>query len=142
MVRKIADGPVATTFTAENLQATYGGRPTTSHLDEILSQKAERVGTGRGPRRRRDPFPTALLLSAGYNTAVVSIGAALLGASAATVGTYVLLRKRALVSDAISQRDASRACASPSWAQPGHREGRSIVALTAAHVAASSPSSG
>ena len=27
-VRKIADGPVATTFTAENLQATYGGRLT------------------------------------------------------------------------------------------------------------------
>ncbi len=49
MVRKIADGPVATTFTAENLQATYGGRLTTSHLDEILLQKAERVGTGRGP---------------------------------------------------------------------------------------------
>ena len=37
MVRKIADGPVATTFTAENLQATYGGR-LTSHLDEILLQ--------------------------------------------------------------------------------------------------------
>ena len=48
------------------------------------------------------PFVTALLLSAGYNTAVVSIGAALLGASAAVVGTYVLLRKRSLVSDAIT----------------------------------------
>jgi manganese/zinc/iron transport system permease protein len=47
-------------------------------------------------------FLAALLLSAGYNTALVSVGAALLGASAAIVGTYVLLRKRSLVSDAIS----------------------------------------
>ena len=36
-VRKIADGPVATTFTAENLQATYGGRLALGHLDEILA---------------------------------------------------------------------------------------------------------
>ena len=49
-----------------------------------------------------NPLLAALLLSAGYNTALVSIGAALLGASAAIVGTYVLLRKRSLVSDAIS----------------------------------------
>ena len=35
-VRKIADGPVATIFTAENLQATYGGRLGLSHLDDIL----------------------------------------------------------------------------------------------------------
>jgi manganese/zinc/iron transport system permease protein len=47
-------------------------------------------------------FLAVLLLSAGYNTALVSVGAALLGASAAIVGTYVLLRKRSLVSDAIS----------------------------------------
>ena len=47
-------------------------------------------------------FFAALFLSAGYNTAVVSIGAAFLGASAGFVGTYVLLRKRSLVSDAIS----------------------------------------
>jgi manganese/zinc/iron transport system ATP- binding protein len=42
-VRKIADGPVATAFTAENLQATYGGRLAASHLDEILAPAA----TGR-----------------------------------------------------------------------------------------------
>ncbi|WP_349368570.1 metal ABC transporter ATP-binding protein [Salinarimonas sp.] len=34
-VRKIADGPVATTFTAENLQATYGGRLATAHIDQL-----------------------------------------------------------------------------------------------------------
>ncbi|ODT20429.1 MAG: zinc ABC transporter permease [Hyphomicrobium sp. SCN 65-11] len=49
-----------------------------------------------------DAFFTALLLQAGYNTALVTIGAALLGASAGAIGTFVLLRKRSLVSDAIS----------------------------------------
>ena len=39
-VRKMADGPVASTFTAENLQATYGGRLAPSHLDDILAPGA------------------------------------------------------------------------------------------------------
>lgn len=47
-------------------------------------------------------FWAALTLQAGYNTALVTIGAAILGASAAAVGAFVLLRKRSLVSDAIS----------------------------------------
>ncbi len=47
-------------------------------------------------------FLSALFLQAGYNTALVTIGAALLGASAGAIGTFVLLRKRSLVSDAIS----------------------------------------
>ena len=33
-VRKIAEGPVATTFTADNLQATYGGR-LGAHIDQL-----------------------------------------------------------------------------------------------------------
>ncbi len=33
--RKIAEGPVTTTFTAENLQKTYGGRLATAHIDEL-----------------------------------------------------------------------------------------------------------
>lgn len=49
-----------------------------------------------------DQFFRALILSAGYNTALVCIGATILGASAAAIGTFVLLRKRSLVSDAIS----------------------------------------
>ena len=49
-----------------------------------------------------DAFLSALLLQAGYNTALVSVGAAILGASAGAIGTFVLLRKRSLVSDAIS----------------------------------------
>lgn len=47
-------------------------------------------------------FLTALALGAGYNTALVTIGAAILGASAGAIGTFVLLRKRSLVSDAVS----------------------------------------
>lgn len=49
-----------------------------------------------------DALLSALLLQAGYNTAVVSVGAALLGAGAGAIGSFVLLRKRSLVSDAVS----------------------------------------
>ena len=34
-VRRIAEGPVETTFTTENLQATYGGRLAATHLDDL-----------------------------------------------------------------------------------------------------------
>lgn len=44
----------------------------------------------------------ALTLQAGYNTAIVCLGAAALGAGAGAIGVFVLLRKRALISDAIS----------------------------------------
>ncbi|MGI6247069.1 MAG: metal ABC transporter permease [Pseudochelatococcus sp.] len=44
----------------------------------------------------------ALFLRAGYNTALVTVGAALLGAAAGAIGAFMLLRKRSLVSDAIS----------------------------------------
>ncbi|WP_342643721.1 metal ABC transporter permease [Rhodoligotrophos ferricapiens] len=49
-----------------------------------------------------DALISALLLQTGYNTALVSVGAGLLGASAGAIGTFVLLRKRSLVTDAIS----------------------------------------
>lgn len=44
----------------------------------------------------------ALLLQSGYNAALVSVGAALLGLSAGAVGAFVNLRRRALVSDAMA----------------------------------------
>lgn len=44
----------------------------------------------------------ALLLQAGYNAALVAIGAALLGVAAGAGGTFLFLRKRALVSDAVA----------------------------------------
>ncbi|NYT35439.1 metal ABC transporter permease [Allopusillimonas soli] len=45
-------------------------------------------------------FLSALLLQAGYNTAVVCIGAAMLGAACGTMGVFILLRRQSLASDA------------------------------------------
>ncbi|MGF1526131.1 MAG: metal ABC transporter permease [Candidatus Competibacterales bacterium] len=45
---------------------------------------------------------TLLTLQGGYNSAVVCSGAALLGAGGGVVGSFALLRKRAMVSDAVS----------------------------------------
>jgi manganese/zinc/iron transport system permease protein len=47
-------------------------------------------------------FADALLLGAGYNAALVGIGAALLGFAAGAAGSFLFLRKRALVSDAVA----------------------------------------
>lgn len=44
----------------------------------------------------------ALLLQLGYNATLVTLGAMLLGMAAGVGGTFLFLRKRALVSDAIS----------------------------------------
>ena len=49
-----------------------------------------------------DTFLAALSLQAGYNTGLVTVGAALLGVAGGGAGAFVFLRKRALVSDAIS----------------------------------------
>lgn len=49
-----------------------------------------------------DGFWDALVLQAGYNAALVTIGAGLLGFAAGTAGTFLFLRKRALVSDAVA----------------------------------------
>ena len=44
----------------------------------------------------------ALLFQLGYNASLVTIGAMLLGVAAGITGSYLFLRKRSLVSDAIS----------------------------------------
>ncbi|WP_306119422.1 MULTISPECIES: iron chelate uptake ABC transporter family permease subunit [unclassified Roseitalea] len=49
-----------------------------------------------------NPLAEALLLQAGYNAALVGIGAGLLGFAAGAAGTFLFLRKRALVSDAVA----------------------------------------
>ncbi|MEE4121069.1 MAG: metal ABC transporter permease [Paracoccaceae bacterium] len=49
-----------------------------------------------------DTLLSALLLQAGYNAALVGIGAGLLGVAAGAAGTFLVLRKRALVSDAVA----------------------------------------
>lgn len=43
-----------------------------------------------------------LLLQGGYNTTVVMLGAAALGVAAGSVGVFTMLRRRALVSDAVA----------------------------------------
>ena len=47
-------------------------------------------------------FLSALLLQSGYNAALVAIGAGLLGIAAGAAGSFLFLRKRALVSDAVA----------------------------------------
>jgi len=47
-------------------------------------------------------FLDALVLQAGYNAALVTLGAALLGFAAGAGGSFLFLRKRALVSDAVA----------------------------------------
>ncbi len=47
-------------------------------------------------------FLSALALQAGYNSALVAVGAALLGLAGGGAGAFIFLRKRALVSDAVS----------------------------------------
>jgi manganese/zinc/iron transport system permease protein len=49
-----------------------------------------------------NPFVSALFLQSGYNAALVTIGATLLGIAAGSGGTFLFLRKRALVSDAVA----------------------------------------
>ena len=44
----------------------------------------------------------ALTFQAGYNAALVALGAALLGAAAGGAGSFMVLRKRALISDALA----------------------------------------
>ncbi len=41
-VRRIAEGPVATAFNTENLQAAFGGRLATTHLSELAVMASER----------------------------------------------------------------------------------------------------
>lgn len=49
-----------------------------------------------------EAFLSALFLQAGYNATLVSIGAALLGLAAGSVGAFLTLRRRALASDAMA----------------------------------------
>jgi manganese/zinc/iron transport system permease protein len=57
-------------------------------------------------------FLDALALRAGYNSALVAVGAGLLGVAAGGAGAFVFLRKRALVSDAITHATC------PAWRSP------------------------
>lgn len=55
-------------------------------------------------------FLDALLLQAGYNAGLVAIGAGLLGTAAGSTGSFLFLRKRALVSDALAHATLPGIC--------------------------------
>ena len=95
-VHAIAEGPGG--------DSLYFGEPSTC-LRRTSGSLATRCRVGRLSElagAMLQSFFSALLLQAGFNAAVVSLGAAALGAAAGAIGVYVLLRRRALVSDAIS----------------------------------------
>ncbi len=51
-----------------------------------------------------------LTLQGGYNTSVVLVGVSLLGAAAGVVGTFAVLRRRALMSDTLSHATLPGIC--------------------------------
>ena len=73
----------------------------------------------------------ALLLNAGYNAALVGIGAALLGFAAGAAGTFLFLRKRALVSDAVAHATLPGVAVSFIIMVAFGGDGRSLIGLLA-----------
>lgn len=51
-----------------------------------------------------------LLLQSGYNTTLVIVGASLLGAASGLIGTFSMLRKRAMVADAVAHATLPGVC--------------------------------
>lgn len=80
-------------------------------------------------------FPSAgeiyrvLTLSAGFNSAVVVLGTTFLGLAAGTIGTFALLRKRALMGDALAHAALPGICAAFLVATAAGLEGRSLIFL-------------
>jgi len=73
----------------------------------------------------------ALLLQLGYNATLVAIGATLLGIAAGVTGTFLFLRKRALVSDAISHATLPGVCLAFIIMVALGGDGRNLVGLLA-----------
>ncbi len=73
----------------------------------------------------------ALLLQLGYNATLVAIGATLLGIAAGVTGTFLFLRKRALVSDAISHATLPGVCLAFIVMVALGGDGRNLVGLLA-----------
>ena len=76
-------------------------------------------------------FFEALTLQMGYNASLVAIGAMLLGFAAGTTGTFLFLRKRALVSDAISHATLPGVCIAFMVMVSLGGDGRNLVGLLA-----------
>ncbi len=73
----------------------------------------------------------ALSLQLGYNATLVAIGATLLGVSAGVTGTFLFLRKRALVSDAISHATLPGVCLAFMVMVAFGGDGRNLIGLLA-----------
>lgn len=73
----------------------------------------------------------ALTLQLGYNATLVAIGASLLGISAGVTGTFLFLRKRALVSDAISHATLPGVCLAFMALVALGGDGRNLIGLLA-----------
>ncbi|WP_425081387.1 metal ABC transporter permease [Ruegeria arenilitoris] len=73
----------------------------------------------------------ALSLQLGYNATLVAIGATLLGVSAGVTGTFLFLRKRALVSDAISHATLPGVCLAFMVLVAFGGDGRNLIGLLA-----------
>ena len=78
-----------------------------------------------------NPFWDALFLQAGYNATLVTIGAALLGFAAGASGTFLFLRKRALVSDAVAHATLPGVCFAFIAMVALGGDGRSLIGLLA-----------
>jgi len=76
-------------------------------------------------------FLSALFLQSGYNSALVAIGAALLGIAAGGAGTFIFLRKRALVSDAAAHATLPGICLAFMTMVALGGDGRSLAGLMA-----------
>ncbi|MEM8917071.1 MAG: metal ABC transporter permease, partial [Pseudomonadota bacterium] len=80
------------------------------------------------------PFNADLLnilaLQGGYNTTVVSLGVAALGAAAALVGVFITLRGRAMVSDALGHATLPGVCIAFILGVMLFGEGRSLLMLS------------
>lgn len=76
-----------------------------------------------------------LLLQAGYNTSVVMLGVALLGLAAGTVGTFALLRRRAMMGDTLSHAALPGICLAFIAAIGLGQQGRSLPVLLAGAAA-------
>ncbi|MDA7967195.1 metal ABC transporter permease [Ruegeria sp.] len=73
----------------------------------------------------------ALTLQLGYNATLVAVGATLLGVSAGVTGTFLFLRKRALVSDAISHATLPGVCLAFMALVALGGDGRNLIGLLA-----------
>lgn len=78
-----------------------------------------------------ESFLNALLLQSGYNAALVAVGAALLGIAAGGTGTFIFLRKRALVSDAAAHATLPGICLAFMAATALGGDGRNLAVLMA-----------